>query len=58
MSKLHGYLEPSLPPKKKILLTLAKDSLKIEIEPFRSALFHMETRIVFLKYFVRGCRSG
>ena len=42
------------PPEKKILLTLAKESLKIEIELFSYALFHMETR-VFLKYFARGC---
>ena len=44
-------LKPSLPPKKKILSTLAKESLKIEIELF--PLFHMKTK-VFLKYFVRG----
>ena len=43
--------DPSLPPKKKILSTLAKESLKIEIELF--PLFHMKTK-VFLKYFVRG----
>ena len=42
---------PSLPPKEKTFSILAKDSLKIEIEPSRSALFHMKTR-VFLKYFV------
>ena len=42
------------PPEKKILLTLAKESLKMEIELFSYALFHMETR-VFLKYFARGC---
>ena len=47
-------LVTSLPPKKKILLILAKDSLKIELNFSRSVLFHMETR-VFLKYFVRGC---
>ena len=45
---------PSLPPKKKILSILAKDSLKIEIELSLSMLFHMNT-IVFLKYLVRGC---
>ena len=44
----------SLPPEKEILSMLATDSLKIQIELFRSALFHMKTRI-FLKYFVRGC---
>ena len=47
----------SLPPKRKILSALAKDSLKIEIELFRSALFHMKTK-VFLKYFVFDCRMN
>ena len=45
---------PSLPPKKKILATLAKESLKMESQLFRSALFHKKTN-VSLKYFVRGC---
>ena len=39
---------------KKFMSILAKDSLKIEIELIRSALFHMKTR-AFLKYFVRAC---
>ena len=43
---------PSLPPKKKILSMLAKESFKKEIEFF--ALFHIEIR-VFLIYFVSGC---
>ena len=47
-------LVPSLLPKKKILSILAKDSLSIETELSRSALFHVKTK-VFLKYFVRGC---
>ena len=48
-------LVPSLPPLRFFFLSmLAKDSLKIEIELSRSALFHMKTRI-FLKYFVRAC---
>ena len=47
-------LVPSLLPKKKILSILAKDSLSIEIELSRSALFQVKTK-VFLKYFVRGC---
>ena len=42
-----------IPPKKKFLPILAKGSLKIEIELFRSAQFHVKTT-VFLKYFVRG----
>ena len=47
---------PSLPPKIKTLLILAKNCWKIEIIKFpRNALFHMKTR-VFLKYFVHGCR--
>ena len=50
----HYNLVPSLPPKKKILSILAKDSMKIEIELSHSVLFHMESR-VFLKYFVCGC---
>ena len=45
---------PSFSPKKKILSILAKDFLKIEIELFRSLLFHMKTR-GFLKYFLRAC---
>ena len=32
----------SLPHKNKVLPILAEDSLKIEIEPSRSALFHNE----------------
>ena len=39
---------------KKFMSILAKDSLKIEIELIRSALFHMKTR-AFLKYVVRAC---
>ena len=44
---------PSLPAKIKILAMLAKNSLKQELNFFRSVLFHMETRVT-LKYFVNG----
>ena len=47
-------LDPSHPPKKKVLSILTKDTLKIEIELFHSVLFHMKNR-VFLKYFACGC---
>ena len=36
---------PCLPPKMEIFSILAKNSWKIEIELFRSALFHMKTRV-------------
>ena len=48
-------LVPSLPPKKKILSIIAKDSLKKILNFSRSMLkFHMTTRVC-LKYFVPGC---
>ena len=40
----------------KILLKLAKNSWKIEIRLFRSALFQMKTRFS-LKYLVNDCKS-
>ena len=46
---------PSLPPKIKILLMLAKNSWKIEIKTSPISLFHMKTRVC-LKYFVNDCK--
>ena len=53
---------PRLPPSKKFLWILARDSLKIfefflKLNFFGSPLFHMKSR-VFLKYFVRSCRRA
>ena len=45
---------PSSAAKMKILLTLAKNSCKREINFSRSALFQMKIRIS-LKYFVNDC---
>ena len=46
---------PSLPAKMKILSILAKTIEKQKLNFFRSALFHMETR-VSLKYLWNGCK--
>ena len=57
MSKLHGSITqcPVFLPKIKFCQYQQKTS-KQKLNFSRSALFHMKTR-VFLKYFVRGCRS-
>ena len=59
MSKLYGItiLVSSIPTKNKILSTLAKDSLKIEITLFPECAFSHESK-VFLKYFLCCCGSG
>ena len=58
MSTFYGIttLVLSLPTKKKILSTLPKDSLKIEIKLFPGDAISHETK-VFLKYFLCGCSS-
>ena len=55
MSKRYGSITPNyLPPIKKILSILVKDSLKIEIKFVHGALCHMKTTAL-LKYFVHAC---
>ena len=55
--KLDGIIiaqHPVLHPKKKISPILAKDSMKIEIEPLLYCVISHENEF-FLKFFGRGC---
>ena len=54
------YAVPSLSTKNKILSTLAKGSLKIEIKLSRSALFHMKLKFfsnIFSLVVVPECKA-
>ena len=55
ITSYNGGLLSSLPPKIKILSTLAKTLEKHKSNFSRSALFHMKTRVC-IKHFFHDCR--